>query len=94
MEIGKAWRLDVCQISELPKRASFDHDIDGLAQERHNSVANARGLRLSCTNPPIYETKIYWKKSEIKTSAILMHFVDNRIHKTASHNGDLPGQSK
>ena len=32
---------------------SVDH-IDGLAQERHNSIANALELRLSCTNPLIY----------------------------------------
>ena len=27
------------------------HDIDGLAQERRNSIANALKLRLSCTKP-------------------------------------------
>ena len=27
--------------------------IDGLVQERHNSIANALELRLSCTNPSI-----------------------------------------
>ena len=27
------------------------HDVDGLMQERHNSIANAMELRLSCTNP-------------------------------------------
>ena len=26
-------------------------EIDGLAQERRNSIANALELRLSCTNP-------------------------------------------
>ena len=29
------------------------HNIDGLVQERHNSTANALGLRLSGTNPSI-----------------------------------------
>ena len=29
----------------------FLHYIDGLVQERHNSIANALELRLSCTNP-------------------------------------------
>ena len=29
-------------------------DIDGLVQERHNSIANALELRLSCTNPSIW----------------------------------------
>ena len=28
--------------------------IDGLAQERRNSIANALKLRLSCTNSSIY----------------------------------------
>ena len=27
------------------------HDVDGLMQEWHNSIANAMELRLSCTNP-------------------------------------------
>ena len=30
--------------------------IDGLVQERHNSIANALELRLSCTNPSIWYT--------------------------------------
>ena len=29
-------------------------DIDGLVQERRNSIAKALELRLSCTNPSIY----------------------------------------
>ena len=29
------------------------HHLDGLVQERRNSIANALELRLSCTNPPI-----------------------------------------
>ena len=28
--------------------------IDGFVQERHNSIANAMELRLSCTNPSIF----------------------------------------
>ena len=28
--------------------------IDGLVQERRNSIANALELRLSCTNPSIW----------------------------------------
>ena len=30
------------------------YDIDGLVQERHNSIANALELCLSCTNPSIW----------------------------------------
>ena len=29
-------------------------DIDGLVQERRNSIANALELRLSCNNPSIW----------------------------------------
>ena len=32
-------------------------DIDGLVQERSNSIANALELRLSCTNPSILSLK-------------------------------------
>ena len=32
-----------------------DDYFDGLVQERRNSIANALELRLSCTNPSIYE---------------------------------------
>ena len=30
-----------------------NYNIDGLVQERRNSIANALELRLSCTNPSI-----------------------------------------
>ena len=33
---------------------STAHDMDGLVQEKHNSIANALELHLSCTNPLIY----------------------------------------
>ena len=32
--------------------------IDGLVQERRNSIVNALELRLSCTNPSIYSASI------------------------------------
>ena len=36
----------------IPYHHGFDrHYVDGLVQERHNSIANALELRLSCTNP-------------------------------------------
>ena len=38
----------------------FVKHIDGLVQERRNSSALAIELRLSCTNPLIYECKIFW----------------------------------
>ena len=36
-------------------------DIDGLMQERHNSIANALELRLSSTNPSIKIAMLYRK---------------------------------
>ena len=42
------------QIPGTWKYALFnEHHIDGLVQERRNSIANALELRLSCTNPSI-----------------------------------------
>ena len=35
------------------------NDIDGLVQERRNSIANALELRLSCTKPSITNTNGY-----------------------------------
>ena len=37
---------------------NFEFHIDGLVQERHNSIANALEMRLSCTNPSIYTQAI------------------------------------
>ena len=34
----------------------LDAKIDGLVQERHNPIANALELRLSCTKPSIWES--------------------------------------
>ena len=34
-------------------------NLDGLLQERHNSIANALELRFSCTNPSIYTLVAY-----------------------------------
>ena len=34
-------------------------DIDGLVHERHNSIANALELRLSCINPSIWNASDY-----------------------------------
>ena len=36
-----------------------DAYIDGLMQERRNSIANALELRLSCTNPSNYITILH-----------------------------------
>ena len=43
--------LDICQFVFMDEVWS---QMDGLAQERRNSIANALELRLSCTNPSKY----------------------------------------
>ena len=35
------------------------HGLNGLVQEKRNSIASALELRLSCTNPSIYNRKIF-----------------------------------
>ena len=44
--------------------------IDGLVQERRNSITNTLELRLSCTDPPIY-------KNHSNNKAI--HSVKNKV---------------
>ena len=45
---------------------------DGLMQEKHNSIANALELRLLCTNPSIWDMNTYLQFScqDIHTKAI------------------------
>ena len=40
--------------------------IGGLVQERRNSIAKTLGLRLSCTNPSIYDLPSVWLSHCIK----------------------------
>ena len=52
LHIGMAQAVEVCT---LGKQIHFiQHCIDGLIQERHNSIAYALELHLPCTNPSIY----------------------------------------
>ena len=46
---------DACIMVNRKVKVDFARDIyiDGLVQERRNSIANALELRLSCTNPSI-----------------------------------------
>ena len=37
--------------------------MDGLEQERRNSIANALELRLSCTNPSIFACRLFFAHS-------------------------------
>ena len=48
--------IQICVSSQLEEvmkceTRNVDQHIDGLMQERRNSIANALELRLSCTNP-------------------------------------------
>ena len=43
----------LCDIIITPRFQTREIYIDGLMQERRNSIANALGLRLSCTDPTI-----------------------------------------
>ena len=54
------------------------HYIDGLVQERRNSIANALELRLSCTNPSIYAVSL----ARYKTTAMKQILCWDRPRKT------------
>ena len=43
----------------VPEKHCFCFHINGLMQERHNSIANALELCLSCTNPSICQRMIW-----------------------------------
>ena len=46
----------------LVQLMAWHNYLDGLVQERRNSIANALELRLPCTNPPILSNDniVYW----------------------------------
>ena len=45
-------------------------NIDGLVQERRNSIANALELRLSCTNPSTFSAKFWPVRSGIYDKSV------------------------
>ena len=49
-ETGDHFDVEDCEV--CIRHAEFN--IDGFLQERHNSIANALELRLTCTNPSMY----------------------------------------
>ena len=57
------WKL------KLSIRSESCDNIDGLMQERHNSIAHALEFHLSCTNPSIFNTLRLRKNGR--------HFADN-----------------
>ena len=64
--------------------------IDGLAQERHNSIANALELRLSCTNPskwPVWLGSIQPWSMHLPNPLSHVAFV-NCIGRHRPHHGD------
>ena len=54
--------------------SQWDIYIDGLMQERSNSIANALELRLSCTNPSIWPHPVH-PKNYIHVSLIALVFL-------------------
>ena len=75
--------------------APWPHGIDGLVQERRNSIANALVLRLSCTNPSVWLC-IRWlcshiliflydaRKMDITILTVRMAMMDHRTELTKS----------
>ena len=47
--------VKIC-VAELVAKKNVLPNIDGSAQDRHNTNANALELRPSCTNPSIWDT--------------------------------------
>ena len=47
---GITYQMLWFKLIHVYKSGPIDH-VDGLVQERHNSIANALELRLCCTNP-------------------------------------------
>ena len=65
------WWLGEAMSRGISNHVSFNeifwvqHQVDGLAQERRNSIANTLELRLSCTNPSM------WRVAEQQNTFIL-----------------------
>ena len=65
--------------------------IDGLVQEKRNSIANALELRFSCTNPLISTLRMPWPsvsrfellQQRSTGTLILYHFVESKTAITA-----------
>ena len=69
----------------LLQRMQFSAYIDGLVQERRNSIANALELHLSCTNP-----SIQWWGYDIKTFSALLDLYDkNQGLSDSPHKGPV-----
>ena len=67
--------LGSCHIDNFRPVATIpqNDDIDGILQERSNSIADARELRLSCTNPSICPDVDSWDEEQTSPDAYVRH---------------------
>ena len=54
-------KLGILTIMTISSQLPFHEYIDGLVQERRNSIALAMVLRLSCTNPSTCTSLLHWE---------------------------------
>ena len=60
LKVGRP-NTQTVQFPVYPYKLKVMYNIDGLVQERHNSIAKALELHLSCTNPSICSLLILHK---------------------------------
>ena len=100
LPLGNQWRYNESHLWEMGghrtriKLASHqvkkDH-LDGLVQERCNSIANAVELRLSCTNPFIwYDYSFLTFLGSAVCAATDLHPMDSR-QSASWHRSEVPG---
>ena len=65
-------------VQGMPYPHNNDCHIDGLVQERRNSIANALELRLSCTNP------LTWASQHLQCSNSLFRLTSQRKHQSST----------
>ena len=63
--------------------------INGLVQQKHNSIANALELRLACTNPSV----CYHQKFEFSMEEILQVIICNAVAPLYPRRVESPGAS-
>ena len=68
--------LSYCQ--DWCQKRITHHDIDGLVQERQNSIANTLELSLSCTNPSMCDARWYNPKKGLLLKQLNMALKKDR----------------
>ena len=63
--------------------------IDGLVQERRNSIANALELRLSCTNPSIWSNSGDFQMNKPSARSHVLHTLWGRQDPGGPHVGPM-----